>query len=53
MNQEDAVKIFEAKQVQTVWDEDREEWYISTMVMLNLIQEQVQNDEASFTLQNY
>ena len=29
MNKQNEIKIFEAKQVRTVWDEEQEKWYIS------------------------
>lgn len=37
MNQQDAIKIFEEKQVRTVWDVDKEEWYISIIDVISVL----------------
>ncbi len=39
MNQQDAIKIFEEKQVRTLWDEDKEEWYISIIDVISALTE--------------
>lgn len=39
MNQEDAIKIFEEKQVRTVWDANKEEWYISIIDVISVLSE--------------
>ena len=39
MNQQDTIKIFEEKQVRTVWDEDKEEWYISITDVISVLTE--------------
>ncbi|MDA3909342.1 MAG: Bro-N domain-containing protein [Sulfurimonas sp.] len=39
MNQQDAIKIFEEKQVRTVWDEDIEEWYVSIIDVIEVLTE--------------
>jgi hypothetical protein len=31
MNGESTVKLFEAKQIRTVWNEEEEEWYFSVV----------------------
>ena len=37
MKKQDAIKLFEEKEVRTLWDEDKEEWYISIInVIYNL-----------------
>jgi hypothetical protein len=37
MNQQDAIKIFEEKQVRTLWDEDQEEWYVSIIDVILIL----------------
>lgn len=39
MNQQDAIKIFEEKQVRTVWDANKEEWYISIIDVISVLSE--------------
>ncbi|MCF6309227.1 MAG: hypothetical protein L3J19_01950 [Sulfurimonas sp.] len=39
MNQQDAIKIFEEKQVRTLWDEDQEEWYVSIVDVIEILAE--------------
>jgi len=39
MNQQNAIKIFEEKHVRTVWDEDKEEWYISVIDVISILTE--------------
>lgn len=39
MNQQDAIKIFEEKQVRTVWDTDKEDWYISIIDVISVLSE--------------
>ncbi|MBR1878714.1 MAG: hypothetical protein IJ814_06905 [Paludibacteraceae bacterium] len=29
MSQQEAIKLFDSKQIRTVWDEEKEEWYFS------------------------
>jgi hypothetical protein len=31
MNEQTAIKLFESKQVRTVWNETEEEWYFSVV----------------------
>ncbi|WP_321778534.1 Bro-N domain-containing protein [Sulfurimonas sp.] len=37
MKSQDAIKIFEEKQVRTLWDEDKEEWYISIVDVIEIL----------------
>ena len=37
MNKENAVKIFEEKQVRTLWDEDLEKWYFSIVDVIAVL----------------
>ena len=39
MNQHNAIKIFEEKQVRTLWDEDKEDWYISIIDVIEILTE--------------
>jgi BRO family, N-terminal domain len=37
MNKETAIKIFEEKQVRTIWDEEQEKWYISIVDVIEVL----------------
>lgn len=37
MNKENAIKIFEQKQVRTLWDEDKGIWYISVIDVIEIL----------------
>ncbi len=37
MNQRDAIKLFEEKQVRTLWDEDKEDWYVSIIDVIQIL----------------
>ena len=37
MNQQDSMKIFEEKQVRTLWDEDKEDWYVSIIDVVQIL----------------
>ena len=37
MTQETAIKLFETKQVRTVWNEEKEEWYFSVMDVVEVL----------------
>ena len=37
MNQKDAIKLFEEKQVRTLWDEEKEDWYISIVDVIEIL----------------
>ena len=37
MSKENAIKIFEQKQVRTHWDEGKELWYISVIVVIEVL----------------
>jgi len=39
MKQEDTIKIFEEKEVRTLWDGDREEWFISIVDIISVLTE--------------
>ena len=39
MTQQDTMKLFEEKQVRTVWDEDIEEWYVSIIDVISILTE--------------
>ncbi len=46
MTKETAIKLFEQKQVRTVWDEDKEKWYFSIIDVINILTEQKDNQGA-------
>lgn len=37
MTHQDSIKIFEEKQVRTVWDEDKEDWYVSIIDVILIL----------------
>jgi hypothetical protein len=37
MNKENAIKLFEEKQVRTVWDAEKEKWYISIVDVIEIL----------------
>ena len=37
MTQQDSIKIFEEKQVRTLWDEDKEDWYVSVVDVILIL----------------
>lgn len=39
MNNQDAIKIFEEKEVRTLWDEDKEEWFVSIVDVVSILTE--------------
>lgn len=41
MTKETAIKLFEEKQVRTVWDADQEKWYISIVDVIEVLTESV------------
>lgn len=41
MNKETAIKLFEEKQVRTVWDAEQEKWYISIVDVITVLTESV------------
>ena len=41
MTKETAIKLFEEKQVRTVWDAEQEKWYISTIDVVSILTESV------------
>lgn len=41
MTKETAIKIFEEKQVRTVWDADKEKWYISIVDIVTVLTESI------------
>ncbi len=40
MNQENAIKIFEQKQVRTHWDDEQEKWYFSIVDVISILTDQ-------------
>ena len=41
MTKENAIKLFEDKQVRSVWDEDAEKWYISIVDVVSVLTDSV------------
>jgi hypothetical protein len=41
MKQEDAIKIFEQKQIRTIWNEEEEKWYFSIIDIVAILTESV------------
>lgn len=41
MNKETAIKLFEEKQVRTIWDAEQEKWYISIVDVIAVLTESV------------
>ena len=37
MKQETAIKLFESRQVRTIWDEEKEEWYFSVVDVIEVL----------------
>ena len=37
MNQHDAIKLFDEKQVRTLWNEEKEEWYVSIIDVIFIL----------------
>jgi hypothetical protein len=37
MSKENAIKLFEEKQVRTVWDAEKEKWYISIVDVIEIL----------------
>jgi hypothetical protein len=46
MKQETAIKLFESRQVRTVWDEEKEEWYFSVVDVVGVLTDQPTQDRA-------
>ena len=46
MTQETAIKLFEAKQVRTAWNEDTEEWYFSVVDVVGVLTDQTNQQGA-------
>jgi hypothetical protein len=44
MNKDTAIKLFEDKQVRTLWDADREKWYISIVDVIAILTESVDSN---------
>lgn len=40
MKKETAIKIFEQKQIRTLWDDDEEKWYFSIVDIVSILTEQ-------------
>lgn len=41
MTQETAIKLFEEKQVRSIWDEEHEKWYISIVDVIAVLTESI------------
>ena len=46
MDQENAIKIFEQKQIRTHWDEQAEKWYFSIVDVISILTEQKDHQGA-------
>ncbi len=46
MNKETAIKLFEEKQIRTVWDEAQEKWYFSIIDVIAILTEQANYTKA-------
>lgn len=46
MSQATAIKIFEKKQVRTIWDETKEKWYFSIIDMISVLTNQQEYKKA-------
>jgi hypothetical protein len=44
MNKDTAIKLFEEKQVRSVWDADQEKWYISIVDVIEILTESVDSN---------
>jgi hypothetical protein len=40
MKQEDAIKIFEQKQIRSIWNEEEEKWYFSIINVIEILTSQ-------------
>ncbi len=46
MTKETAIKLFEQKQIRSVWNEDEEKWYFSIVDVVQVLTEQVEYQTA-------
>ena len=46
MTKKQAIQLFEAKKVRTVWDDEQEKWYFSIVDVCEVLTEQPDNDHA-------
>ena len=46
MSEQTAIKLFEAKQVRTAWNENEEEWYFSVVDVVGVLTEQSDQNGA-------
>jgi hypothetical protein len=44
MKQQNAIKIFEEKKVRTLWDADREKWFISIIDVIAILTESIDSN---------
>lgn len=41
MGKEEAIKLFEQKQVRSIWDEEQEKWYFSIVDVITILTESI------------
>jgi hypothetical protein len=46
MGKEEAIKLFEQKQVRSIWDDEDEKWYFSIVDMIEILSDQVNHQGA-------
>ncbi|WP_299249799.1 Bro-N domain-containing protein [uncultured Cytophaga sp.] len=46
MNQETAIKLFEQKQVRSIWDAEQEKWYFSVVDVISVLSDQIDHQGA-------
>ncbi len=46
MTKETAIKLFESKQVRTIWNEDEEKWYFSIVDIISILTDQIDHQGA-------
>ncbi len=45
---ENKLKLFESKQIRTLWDAEQEEWYFSVVDVCNVLAESTSNDIGAY-----
>ena len=46
MTKQESIKLFEAKKVRTVWDDEQEKWYFSVVDVVGVLTEQIDTEHA-------
>ena len=46
MTKQESIKLFEAKKVRTVWDDEQEKWYFSVVDVVGVLTEQTDTEHA-------